>query len=114
MPHPLVKRPAVGRHVWYRGRPYGGVRLDPQPMHAVICYVWNERLVNLLVVDHDGTSFSMPSVHLRQRGDEKPLMDHYCEWPTVDDTPQGDESQTRVRSSLATFDEALSGEPRGD
>lgn len=82
--------PTVGRKVWFR--PGGPV--DPaiqvmspdydnalgQPLDATIVYVHNDRLVNLLVVDHGGNSFPMHNVQLVQPGDEACQTGHRAEW----------------------------------
>lgn len=106
--------PAVGRHLWYRGQPHGGARYDAQPMTATVVYVWNERLVNLTVHDHEGQSFSVLSVHLRQRGDPKPMQSHYCEWPEYakDEVTYQKQAEERMRleQSLRAYDAPIDSE----
>jgi hypothetical protein len=63
-------KPTVGRKVWFSPTEHGpGTKLGEQPFDATILYVHNDRLVNLLVVDHIGTSFPLTSVVLLQDGD---------------------------------------------
>lgn len=83
-------KPTIGRVVWYRPAPDenpepgfsyyeapGGV--GQQPCKADIAYVWNDRLVNLMVVDHNGVTHSRTSVQLLQDGDVS-NGGHTCEW----------------------------------
>ena len=72
--------PTVGRKVWFR--PNGttslqragtqGVAIAPlaiidnAPLDATVVYVWNDRMVNLLVLDHYGNPFTATSVTMVQ------------------------------------------------
>ena len=69
-----VITPTVGRVVWYRRDP-----TDDQPHMATVCYVWNDRMVNLAGFDHNGNPYKATSVTLRQEGDAQPLYPH-AEW----------------------------------
>lgn len=73
--------PTVGRIVWFRPGPHRGIMTvhGDQPLAAQVVYVWNDRLVNLLVTDHHGTQHAVSSVPLKQEGDERPLGG-YAEW----------------------------------
>lgn len=90
--------PTVGRKVWFwpqdctfekrnaEGvlKPFapsdlGGVTAARQPMDATVVYVWHDRMVNLLVLDHYGNAFPVTSATLVQDGDEPPTG-AYCEW----------------------------------
>jgi hypothetical protein len=51
-----------------------------QPLDATIVYVWNERMVNLAVIDHGGIMWGIGSVRLMQDGDTLPPGEPYCEW----------------------------------
>ena len=73
--------PTIGRKVWYIPSLYDRGLMQPQPAtiirsngelpcDASICYVHSSRMVNLSVVDHNGTLHAKPSVHLLQEGDE--------------------------------------------
>lgn len=65
--------PTVGRKVWYSPEAgEGGVKLGEQPFDATVVFVHNERMVNLLIVDHAGNGFSKHSVTLLQ-DDDAPL-----------------------------------------
>jgi hypothetical protein len=50
-----------------------------QPMAATVVYVWNDRLVNLQVLDHAGSAHSPTSVPLLQDEDARP-DGYFCEW----------------------------------
>lgn len=68
---PRVITPTIGRKVWfYPGPSRVLARRSPDPLDATIVFVWHNRLVNLLVVDHDGKSHPINSVHLDQPGDK--------------------------------------------
>lgn len=85
---PKVIPPTVGRKVWFwpQGcnfmkdmQPFTPICLSNQPLDATVVYVWGDRLVNLLVLDHQGNAFPVTSVTLVQEGDEPPTG-AYCEW----------------------------------
>lgn len=79
--------PTIGRKVWFR--PNGTTRVDSErqlaiidytaPLDATVTYVWNDRMVNLLIVDHYGYTHKATSVTLRQEGDALP-HGLYAEW----------------------------------
>lgn len=76
--------PTVGRVVLYypgddiraRRAPY---QPNDQPWKADVTYVWNDRLVNLMVVTPDGTPFGVINATLVQEGDAIP-NGSYCTW----------------------------------
>lgn len=70
-------KPTVGRVVWYW--PGGKVGEGLQPCPAMVCYVWNERMVNLAYFDANGKPGNATSVTLCQEGDPQPLH-AFCEW----------------------------------
>ncbi|MCC6172091.1 MAG: hypothetical protein IT481_08685 [Gammaproteobacteria bacterium] len=76
--------PTVGRVMWYRpGEQLGAlVQHDAaQPMVAHVCYVWNDNLVNLLVIDHAGVRHARTSVPVVQGGSPYTAgPSPYCEW----------------------------------
>lgn len=79
-----VITPTVGRKVWYRP---SGQDHDPMhvidlnvPLDATVVYVWNDRLVNLLIIDHIGNQHTRTSIHLAQPGDEACPSNGYAEW----------------------------------
>lgn len=81
-----VIKPTVGRKVWFR--PNGAMNLNgaylnnhdaSQPMDATIVCVWGDRMVNLVILDHDGIPHQQRSVTLRQPEDPAP-GGMYCEW----------------------------------
>lgn len=92
-----IQTPTVGRKVWFRPNgtkflPRAGVSeytggplaiVDAsQPLDATVVHVWNDRMVNLLVLDQYGHPFCATSVKLIQEGDAVPNDGggYYCEW----------------------------------
>lgn len=76
----IVITPTIGRRIWYVPSTYdrGGLKDKPssiiegsstQPCDAGIVFVHNDRLVNLLVTDHNGNTHKRTSVTLWQPGD---------------------------------------------
>lgn len=71
-----VITPTPGRVVWYHPSQdeINAAQFacsDPsQPLAATVAYVWNDRMVNLSVVDQNGNQFRRTSVALVQPGDE--------------------------------------------
>ena len=92
---PKVIVPSVGRRVHYHPSAYDlGLRKDlvnqpetyiqsdlSQPCDAGIVYVHNDRLVNLVVVDHNGHVHRRCSVQLVQPGEELPDGLACATWP---------------------------------
>jgi hypothetical protein len=78
---PLIP-PTVGRVVWYTPHHQEGfgVRLGVQPYTAQVAYVHNDRLINLIVADHEGVSFAELRVPLLQEGDLKPAEGRFASW----------------------------------
>lgn len=90
--------PSVGRKVWFRlngiselEKPRFGTETVPvqyrphtvefnQPLDATVVYVWNDRMVNLHILDHYGNPFIATSVKLLQEGDTPPQFGFYAEW----------------------------------
>ena len=90
--------PTVGRKVWFRlndinelEKPRSGAGTatvrslpsvaDPtQPFDATVVCVWNDRMVNLHVLDHRGNPFLATLVPLMQEGDTPPQFGFYAEW----------------------------------
>jgi hypothetical protein len=71
--------PTVGRVVLYRAPGH-----DPaaQPFAAHVAFVHSNRLVNLLIIDHDGITYPGTEIPLLQDGDQVPVEAHrgYAEW----------------------------------
>lgn len=67
-------KPTIGRIVWF----YETADESGQPMAAQVCYVHNDKLVNLAVTDHHGQHMRRTSVTLVQDG-ELPMGMH-CRW----------------------------------
>lgn len=77
-------QPSVGRHVhFYPGASELGqmVRLDAQPLHAVVLFVHNESRLNLEIVDHHGNRHFRPSVLLVAPDTERPADSHAAWMP---------------------------------
>lgn len=76
-------QPTIGRVVWYHPRP-GEIGLavndGSTPCAAIVAYVWNDRMVNLTVCDHNGQAQSRTSVRLLQDGEPPMPGTAYCEW----------------------------------
>lgn len=86
-------KPTIGRVVWFRpseafidyrykgGSPFVTIDTD-DPCAAIVVKVWNDRMVNLSVFDHEGHQHAVTSCHLRQEGDDESLTRglSYCEW----------------------------------
>ena len=86
-----IIKPTVGRKVWFMpgnetqftdamGCPVKPKIISGQPMDATIVYVWGDRMVNLLVVDHIGNPFSLTSVTLVQESDAYIPANRHCVW----------------------------------
>lgn len=72
-------KPTIGRQVWYWSRDPKVLDKDTQPEAATVVYVWNDRNVNLQVINKNGISRSETSIQLRQP--EDPVPDHgHCVW----------------------------------
>ena len=99
---PAVIMPTVGRRVWYwpslndlgQGVP-NMVHTDAaQPLDAGICYVWNDRLVNLTVADQNGHMHRRFSVRLLQAGEQPMIGEAYAQWmPFQAQRPSADAQQ---------------------
>lgn len=72
-----VITPTIGRQVWFWNA--APSNREEQPCAATVVYVWNDRMVNLQVIDHGGEARSRTSVPLRQPEDPTP-GGMFCEW----------------------------------
>jgi hypothetical protein len=74
--------PTVGRVVWYRPNEHDAKQLHAgdQPLAAHVAYVHSTHLVNLLVIDPNGTDHARTSVSLVQDGHSISGGSSYCEW----------------------------------
>lgn len=86
---PDIIKPTVGRVVLFHPNDavlsarFFSNRLAPlQPHSAQVAYVWDDRLVNLAVIDHNGKPCEgFTNVVLRQPHDNPPAPGTpYCEW----------------------------------
>lgn len=89
---PIIS-PTVGRKVWYRPSEQDrGLTTESktmslmkvgnpsQPCDATVVYVHSDRMVNLMVLDHNGYPHQRWSVPMVQPGDEPPAAGFYCQW----------------------------------
>lgn len=81
--------PSNGRIVWYTpARPVEGFDSDGhvtqhdklKPLVVVVCHVWGDRMVNLLVIDSNVMQHPRTSVTLLQDDDLKPENGRFCSW----------------------------------
>lgn len=79
-------KPTIGRKVWFRPSEYhrsgmGAMQCNAiDPLDATIVFVHGDRMVNLVVFDHNGNMHKCTSVTLKQEGDTIPEGAAYCEW----------------------------------
>jgi hypothetical protein len=68
--------PTVGRVMHYRPGPADLIEHDGvQPLAAIVCYVWNDDMVNLVVFDRNGVPCPKTSVLIDGAGTSS-----YAEW----------------------------------
>lgn len=91
MTKPTVIKPTIGSSLWYIPSTYdrGGMLDKPstiieanstQPCDAGVVCVHSDRLVNLIVSDHNGNTHKRTSVTLYQPGDDIPVDGGYAVW----------------------------------
>lgn len=56
------------------------VGVKERPLAAHVAFVWNPRMVNVMVIDANGNPYPMTSVLFAQDGDPVPGGGGYCEW----------------------------------
>lgn len=67
-------KPTIGRVVWYND---GGTQFRP----ALICFVWDDSLVNLATFSKDGQSIPITSVDMFQGNADECPIGHCCWMP---------------------------------
>lgn len=76
--------PTIGRMVWYHPSPVDLATFTQydaaQPFHAMVVFVWDDRMVNLVVFDHCGQSVTRSSVKLLQDNDTSDGESPCAEW----------------------------------
>lgn len=76
--------PTIGRVMWFHpGEFLNGMTQHSahQAMTAHVCYVWNDNLVNLFVIDHAGVTWARTSVPIVQDGSPYTVgASPYAEW----------------------------------
>jgi len=74
--------PTIGRVVLYwpgeHDNGNNNTGTDDQPMAATVSYVWNDNMVNLAIVDHDGKAFGKTSVIMAD--EDTNAEAGQCEW----------------------------------
>ena len=88
--------PTVGRVVWYHPGRDQHITIDNQPCAALICFVYSDTKVNLVVFDHYGAGGSRQAVELCQ-GETAPGGCEYCEWMPYQ---KGQAAKTEALESL--------------
>lgn len=73
-------KPTVGRVVDYHPHVDDGGDINGQPHAATIAHVFSERLVNLSVVNENGSQYSRQNVPLLQDDDAAPADGNYAAW----------------------------------
>ncbi len=73
-------RPSIGRVVLYNPSPEdpGGVAPGDGQQAAIICYVFSDTLVNLVVFDPSGVPYARTAVYLLQEGNH--AFRPFAEW----------------------------------
>lgn len=67
-------KPTVGRVVWF----YHSTA-PQEPLAAIVSHVYDDQLVNLMVIERDGNTRGLMDVQLLQ-DDDKPDEDWWCAW----------------------------------
>lgn len=78
----MIIKPTVGRKIWYSPSTLfdDPPKIGEQPFDATIVYVWDDKLVNLRVTDHNGNTFARGNVTLLQEGDAPNPEGGHCYW----------------------------------
>lgn len=72
--------PTVGRVVHYYPSKFDHINHGAQPLAAMVTYVWNNRMVNLVVFDSNGVPQARTSITLVQPGDDVADGNSHCRW----------------------------------
>lgn len=77
--------PTVGRQVWFWPSEEQVAEMQPaydrtQPMAATVTFVWDDRRVNLAVLDQNAKPYSIIGMTLLQDGDSVATGESYAEW----------------------------------
>jgi hypothetical protein len=74
-------KPTVGRVVHFHENLNQVLSDHYQPMAALVCYVHDDRLINIAAFSHTGQHWPLAKVPLIQEGDPTPpLGTEYCSW----------------------------------
>ena len=93
-------KPTVGRVVLFHpGINFAGARpAAGEPLPALVCRVWSDRMINIGGFDADGNPFNATSVPLMQGDEPGAPADSYAEWMPFQKA-QASELQQRTRSA---------------
>lgn len=77
--------PSISRRLWFwesgAKRALAATQKSIQPEDAGVCYVWNDRMVNISVANSNGFIRSLTSVPLLQPGDAwDDSTGPHCQW----------------------------------
>jgi len=78
---PAIIPPTPGRMVFF----YASDK-QSEPFAATVAKVWNERMINIGYLDHNGHHSNATSVPFIHPGDQIPDLGFYCTWPSRPDT----------------------------
>ena len=75
-------KPTIGRVVWYQPNDIDKTCFNnsDQPCAALVTYVHNDTMVNLVVFTPNGVSLGRTSVRLVQEGESPNVDESFCEW----------------------------------
>ena len=73
-------QPTIGRVVWYQPAHEPEATPLEQPFAALVCYVHDDRTVNLSAFTPAGTQFAVQNVTLLQDDDAAPDDGRYAQW----------------------------------
>lgn len=77
----MIYPPTPGRVVWYYPGKYDGIPHAPgEPLAAMVCRVFSDRMVNLRVIDQNGDAHARTSVVLVQEDDSVNPDNAHCKW----------------------------------
>ena len=73
--------PTIGRVVLFHpNKFFTGTWSADQPLPALVCRVWGERMINIGGFDADGQPFRMTSVRLLQDDEAAAPEEAHCSW----------------------------------
>lgn len=86
----------VGRVLWYYPGKFDGIAHTPgEPLAAVVCRVFSDRMVNVRVIDQNGDAHARTSVALVQDGDAFNPDNAHCKWMPYQKQKMAEESSAK-------------------